>query len=168
MIESILNGFSTHPEWLGIGIAVIACIESLFMIGVIVPGVAILFAAGALAGNLEMPILPLLLWGACGAIVGDVTSYFIGRGIDRSVHDRPFMQRHREQWLKAHRFFERWGIVSVIVGRFIGALRPIMPAIAGMAGMSRRKFILVDFLSALAWAPAYLLPGYYSGSALLG
>lgn len=168
MIETILDWFRQNPEWIGAGIAIIACIESFFIAGIIVPGVALLFGATALAGSIGLDPLPLLAWGAGGAIAGDVSSYFIGRFLGWEARETGLMARHRGTWDKAHRFFERYGILAIVAGRFIGFIRPVIPAVAGAAGMRRRVFISADIISAIAWAPAYLLPGYYGAEWVFG
>ncbi|HEY6612565.1 MAG TPA: phosphoesterase, partial [Pseudomonas sp.] len=40
-----------HPEWLGLAIFLIACIECLTIVGLVIPGVVLLFAVAALAGS---------------------------------------------------------------------------------------------------------------------
>ncbi|MDX1442485.1 MAG: DedA family protein [Gammaproteobacteria bacterium] len=168
MIDTLLDWFRQNPEFIGIGIAIIACVESFFIAGIIVPGVALLFGASALAGSLGLAPVPLLLWGAGGAIVGDVSSFFIGRFLGWEARETGLMARHRKTWDKAHRFFEKYGIFAIVAGRFVGFIRPVIPAVAGAAGMRRRVFIATDFASALAWAPAYLLPGYFGAEWVFG
>lgn len=168
MIDTIFDWLRHNPEWLGASIGVIACVESFFVVGIVVPGVALLFGAAALAGSLGLDPWPLLAWGAAGAIVGDVVSFLIGRFLGWEVRELGWMARHRTSWDRAHRFFERYGILAIVVGRFVGLLRPIMPAIAGATGMRRRVFIVADIVSAIAWAPAYLLPGYYGAEWVFG
>lgn len=168
MIQDILEWLAANPEWLGVGVAVTACVESFFIIGIVVPGVAILFGAGATAGSLELPYWPLLLWAAAGAVAGDVTSFFIGRFLGYEARETGLMARHKEKWDKGHRFFVKYGVFAIVAGRFIGFIRPVIPTIAGAAGMRKRVFITTDILSAAAWAPAYILPGYFGGGWIFG
>lgn len=168
MIDTTLDWLRQNPEWLGAAVALIACIESFFVAGIIIPGVALLFGAAALAGSLQMSPYSLLAWGAAGAITGDVSSYFIGRFLGWEASQTGLVERHRRAWDKAHAFFERWGILAIVAGRFVGFIRPFIPAVAGAAGMRRRVFITTDIISALAWAPAYLLPGYLGAEWVFG
>ena len=167
MFESFIQWLTSHPEYLGAGIAVTACIESFFIVGIIIPGVAILFAAAAAGAAADIPAWQLLAAAASGAVVGDTLSYFLGRFLGMEARHVKWMQPHQEKWDKAHRFFERYGVFAIVAGRFIGLIRPVMPTVAGAAGMSRRKFLATDLLSALAWAPAYILPGYYGAEWVL-
>ncbi|MDX1454195.1 MAG: DedA family protein [Gammaproteobacteria bacterium] len=161
MFESFIEWLTGNPEYLGIGIAFTACVESFFVVGIIVPGVAILFAAAAAGAAADISAWPLMAWAAAGAICGDTISYFLGRFFGMEARHLGWMQKHQEKWDKAHDFFVRYGMFAIVAGRFIGLIRPVMPTVAGAAGMPRRVFIATDLLSALAWAPLYILPGYY-------
>jgi hypothetical protein len=63
-------------------------------------------------------------------------------------------------------FFNAHGAKSVVAGRFIGPLRPIIPAVAGMMGMKPSRFLAVDILACISWAPSFLLPGMLFGASL--
>lgn len=78
-----------HPYWILAVVCGVAFLESFFVIGVLMPGAIMLFALGALAGGLQLPQLPLLFFAAAGAVAGDVSSFFIGRALEHSLHDRP-------------------------------------------------------------------------------
>ncbi|WVM90805.1 VTT domain-containing protein [Halopseudomonas pachastrellae] len=79
------------------------------------------------------------------------------------------MFRRHPQWIdRGERFFRRYGWVSVVLGRFIGPIRPIIPLVAGMFDMPAWRFVAINLLSALVWAPAYLIPGYSAGRAARG
>ena len=57
-------------------------------------------------------------------------------------------------------------LASLLVGRFIGALRPMLPMVAGMLDMPFGRFLGVSLIAAAGWAVAYLLPGWATGAAL--
>ncbi|HEX7047719.1 MAG TPA: DedA family protein [Gammaproteobacteria bacterium] len=156
---------SQHPGWIGAALALVAFAESFFVVGVVLPGAVVLFALAALAGGLDLPVLPLLLFTAIGASAGDISSFFIGRELEHLFHDRSAGRRWHKHLDRTHDFLEKWGVLAVIVGRFAGPVRPFLPAVAGAAGMRRRVFILSDIASSLAWAPFYFLPGYFSANA---
>jgi undecaprenyl-diphosphatase len=67
---------------------------------------------------------------------------------------------------KGERFFRRHGGKSVIIGRFVGPVRPVIPLIAGALMMPWHRFLAFNIGSAVAWAPAYVFPGFLVGSAL--
>ena len=164
-LTGVTTWLSQHPAWLGASLALVAFAESFFVVGVCLPGALVLFALAALAGGLDMAILPLLAWTALGASVGDISSFFIGRELEHLFHDRVEGRRWQRHLDRTHDFLEKWGMLAVVVGRFVGPIRPFLPAVAGAAGMGRRQFIASDIVSSLAWAPFYFLPGYFSAAA---
>ena len=76
------------------------------------------------------------------------------------------MTRYPELIPKGERFFQRHGGISILFGRFVGPVRSIIPAVAGMMHMPPVRFYLVNILSALAWAPVVILPGVAFGASL--
>ena len=72
----------------------------------------------------------MIPWGIAGASIGDAVSYWIGRYFkDRVPGMWPF-RGNPEQLERGYRFFERWGVLSVFIGRFFGPLRASVPLAA--------------------------------------
>ncbi len=165
-IQPLLNWLELHQQWLPIIIIMIAFVESLALAGVIIPGVLLLFGASAIAGSGALEIIPTLCCAFIGAVLGDATSFFLGKVFKQQIRDVwPF--RNHSEWIdKGETFFARHGGKSIIIGRFIGPIRPIIPMIAGMLDMPSLRFIVINILSAVAWAPTYVLPGYLFGQSV--
>lgn len=155
-----------HPGWLSGAIFATAFVESLAIAGVVVPGVAILFAVSTLAGQVNMPLIEALAWAAAGAVAGDGASFWLGRQFQGRL-DRlwPF-SRYPNMIERGARFFHQHGGKSIVIGRFVGPLRPILPLIAGAFHMPAQRFVAFNVVSALGWAPVYVIPGYLVGSAM--
>ncbi|MFO7530409.1 MAG: bifunctional DedA family/phosphatase PAP2 family protein [Marinobacter sp.] len=159
---------STNPGLLAAALFLTAFIESLAIAGIVVPGVAILFAVAALAGKSGMPLTEALVWAGLGAVAGDSVSFALGRQLqDRLTSVWP-LSRYPVLISKGETFFHRHGGKSVVIGRFIGPIRPIIPLIAGALWMPWRRFLGFNIASAVGWAPVYILPGFVVGSALQG
>ncbi|WP_263264836.1 bifunctional DedA family/phosphatase PAP2 family protein [Pseudomonas sp. RIT-PI-S] len=157
---------SANPQWLGATIFMVACIECLAVAGLIVPGTVALFAVSALAGGGALSLGDTLLLGYAGGLLGDGLSYAIGRGLHQNIRRLPGLRSH-PQWLgSAESFIQRYGIASLLVGRFIGPLRPMLPMVAGMLEMPLVRFILVSLVAAAGWSVAYLMPGWMTGAAV--
>ncbi|MDX1559287.1 MAG: bifunctional DedA family/phosphatase PAP2 family protein [Marinobacter sp.] len=157
---------SLHPGWLATALFTTAFIESLAIAGIIVPGVAILFAVAVLAGETGMPLTEALLWAGLGAIAGDTASFALGRQLQGRLTTAWPLSRYPKIIGTGERFFKRHGGKSVIIGRFVGPVRPIIPLVAGALMMSWRRFLAFNIGSAVAWAPVYIFPGFLVGSAL--
>lgn len=162
-IADSLLALSLSPTTLLLLILTIALVESLALVGLLVPGVVLITAAASMAGH-QMVALPWLIGAAfIGAVLGDSLSYFLGYRHRETVVTRWPLSLHPEWLGRGARFFERYGVYSVFIGRFVGPVRPIIPLIAGMMRMPSRTFLLANIVSAALWAPAYVLPGYLLG-----
>lgn len=156
----------SNPDWLALSIVVIAFIESLAIAGILVPGVALLAIAAFVAGSSGVDVYVALSCAWLGAVLGDLSSFSIGRIFSEDLLRWKLLKNQRSWILRGESFFKRYGLASIVAGRFIGPIRPIMPLSAGILGMQTRPFVLVNMLSAVAWAPVYILPGFYLGSSI--
>lgn len=165
-LDSLTGWLTLHPQWLGVAIFAIACIECLAIAGIVVPGTVVLFAVAVLAGNGALSLSETLLLGYAGGLLGDAISYALGRRFHQNIRGLPLLRTH-PQWLEtAESYFLRYGVASLLVGRYIGPLRPMLPMVAGMLNMPLGRFIAVSMLAAAGWSVAYLLPGWATGAAL--
>jgi len=162
-LSSLLDWLGQNPQWIATAIGISAFIEALAMVGVVIPGVAILYAGAALSGSLGLSVWDSLLAAWIGAVAGDFLSFLLGRHLHQpAVRCWPFRQ-HPDWITRGAGFIERHGAASVMIGRFVGPLRPIVPFVAGMLQLSPARFLLINLSAAALWAPAYILPGYLFG-----
>ncbi|MFM0529384.1 VTT domain-containing protein [Paraburkholderia strydomiana] len=163
----LLHQLAGHPEWMLTVVFFAAFLESVAVIGTFVPGSTAMFLAGALTGTGSLSLGWVLAWAIVGAIAGDGLSFWLGsRYKKRIVKLWPF-SRHPEVLEAGYRFFDQHGAKSVVLARFVGPLRAIVPVVAGMLGMSPVRFYAMNVLSALLWAPAHILPGVVFGASVL-
>lgn len=155
-----------HPHWLGLAILLTACLECLAVAGLLVPGTVLLFAICVLAGGGALELWQVLLLGYAGGLLGDLLSYGLGRRFHQNIRRLAVLRRHPEWLLVAELHFQRYGATSLLLGRFIGPLRPLLPMIAGMLDMPFLRFCLISLMAAAGWSVAYLLPGWATGAAL--
>ncbi|MCS5515525.1 VTT domain-containing protein [Pseudomonas qingdaonensis] len=165
-LDSLTGWLTANPQWLGLAIFIVACVECLAIAGLIVPGTILLFAVAVLAGSGALGLSETLLLGFLGGLLGDAISYTLGRRFHQNIRRLPLL-RHHPEWIgSAESYFQRYGIASLLVGRFIGPLRPMLPMVAGMFDMPLPRFIAVSLLAGAGWAVAYLLPGWATGAAM--
>ncbi|MFZ1687392.1 MAG: VTT domain-containing protein [Flavobacteriales bacterium] len=134
------------------------------------PGDSLLFVAGSLAAGasptLNIWILFFLLFAA--AVLGDNLNYWIGRFFGpRVVKWKTFgrdlvQQKHLD---KTHSYFEKYGVKTIIIARFVPIVRTITPFVAGIGAMSyRRKFLPFDIAGGALWIGTMLTAGYLIGN----
>lgn len=165
-VQTILDWVAANPESAGIAIFIISAVESLALVGILIPGVVILFAFGTLVGAGILPVVPVLLWAFAGAVLGDQLSFWLGWNLKERLWQIWPLSRYPQFVGKSERFFNKYGAASVFIGRFIGPIRPIIPAMAGMSNMPPLRFTLVNLSSAALWSPAYMLPGAVLGASM--
>jgi undecaprenyl-diphosphatase len=165
-IQALPGWIAQHSNWALAVVYLVATAESLAVVGLVVPGAAMMVAAGAFIALGALEFWPTMLVAVAGAVTGDGISFWLGhRYRDRIRYVWPF--RLHPDWLtRGKQFFLRHGGKSVLFGRFVGPVRPVIPVVAGMLGMPTALFYVINILSALAWAPAYLLPGMAFGASL--
>jgi membrane-associated protein len=129
------------------------------------PGDSLLFVVGALcgAGLMSLPIAMTLLIAA--AILGNQTNYALGSYFGPRVfqweNSRWFNKRAFEQ---AHGFYEKYGGITLVAGRFMPFVRTFAPFVAGVAQMTRSRFIFYDVVGAVLWVGGLTTAGYLFGN----
>lgn len=164
--QTLLDWIQQHPNGSYLGVFLISAGESLALVGLFLPGVAIMFGIGALVAAGALELGPTLLAAAGGAILGDGMSFWIGRHFHQHLRVMWPFSRYPTLLNRGVDFFYKHGGKSVVLARFLGPVRPILPTVAGMLDMPPRKFFVVNVISALLWAPAYTLPGVVFGASL--
>lgn len=162
-IEEVLRYISANRMVAGPVIFVLAFAESMAFLSLLVPFTAMIVGAGALVGAGTLDPWIVIPWGIAGASFGDSVSYWIGRAFKNKVPRMWPFRDNPEQLERGYRFFARWGVLSVFIGRFFGALRAVVPIVAGMLDMTQWKFQVANVVSAIVWLPMLLVPGALAG-----
>lgn len=163
-LQSIINYLHLHPHAAGVIAYLIAFSESLAVVGTIIPGSVTMTGVGVLIGAGVIPAGSTITWAILGAFSGDYLSYWLGHHFKERLYNMWPFTRY-PIWLdRGERFFERHGGKSVVIGRFFGPMRPMIPMIAGMLGLTRLRFLVAALPSAAAWAALYMLPGILIGA----
>lgn len=161
--DALLAWIEQNPGYAGWVVFGVALAESLAIVGVLVPGVVILFGAGTLIGAGVLDFWSMCAWAIAGAVIGDSLSFWLGHHFEYLTERWRWFRLHPDHLQRGVEFFRRYGDLSIALGRFFGPLRAIVPLVAGLMRMSPRRFLVANVLSALVWAPAYLMPGMLVG-----
>jgi len=159
IIAVTVHFIARHAGWTFPILFITAFGESFVFLSLLFPGTSIMVAAGLLVPGGTLHLFPLLSGAILGATLGDSVSWWLGLRYGHLLERRWPFSRHPELLEQGRRFFERFGLASVFVGRFFGPLRATIPLLAGIARMRPLPFWLSNVGSALIWAPALLLPG---------
>jgi membrane protein DedA with SNARE-associated domain len=143
-------------------VGVLAFLETGAFIGLVAPGETVVIAGGVIAGQGEIELIPLigLVW-IC-AILGDTTSFYIGRRLGRGFLERhgPRVKITHERLEQVDGYFDRHGGKTILIGRFIGLVRALAPFIAGSSALPYRRFIPYSIVGTGLWATTFCVLGY--------
>lgn len=162
-LQPYADWLAQHPLWLLSSIFLISMLESLAIVGILVPGVILLAVVAAAAGNIGLDLGQALFAGMLGAVAGDALSFYLGRRFKHTLRQTWPVSRYPQAIELGEQFFVKHGGKSIFLGRFVGPLRAIIPLVAGMMSMNPRHFLAFNLASAIAWAPFYIIPGYLTG-----
>lgn len=165
-VKDVYDWIQANPNWTGIIILLFSFTESILLVGIIFPGAAFLVSLGALIGLGVLDFYSAWVWATLGAFLGDGISFWIGHKYKQNLLKMWPMYKFPDLINKGQAFFAKHGGVSVFIGRFVGPVRPIIPAMAGMMGMPIKNYITISAVASILWAPFYLLPGMIFGSAM--
>jgi membrane protein DedA with SNARE-associated domain len=165
-VNYITNWISHNPDLALIIVFGIAFIESIAVIGLFMPGWLLLVGVGILIGTGNINFYFASLSCFIGAVFGEYLSFMLGQHFKEKVYQWPLFKRHPNWLLSAENFFLRYGIASIALGRFIGPVRAFAPLLAGVSSMPMLKFQITNIISAILWAPIYLMPGVILGTAV--
>ncbi|MFQ5643193.1 MAG: DedA family protein [Thiogranum sp.] len=122
----------THPHWAGLVVLLVSALESFLVVGLFVPGTVVMFGIGTMIAAGSMELMPTLILAAIGAVIGDGTSYFIGRHYHQRLRVMWPFRNYPQMISRGVDFFHQHGGKSLVLARFVGPVRPLVPAVAGM------------------------------------
>lgn len=144
--------------------AIIFC-ETGLVVTPFLPGDSLLFAVGALSakGALDVYTVGFLLMLA--AIIGDSTNYwigyFVGPKVFRSERSRWFNRAHLD---RTNAFYEKYGVKTVVIARFMPIVRTFAPFVAGIGRMYYPRFLFFSILGSILWIGLFVAAGYLFGN----
>jgi membrane-associated protein len=139
--------------------------ESGLFFGFFLPGDSLLFTAGLLASQNVFHIVPLTIGLVIAAILGDNVGYWTGRKLGMWLMRQPDSLLFKKKYLiQAQRFYEKHGGKTLILARFMPAIRTFAPIAAGIADMEYSRFFLNNVIGGVLWASGMSLGGYFLGS----
>jgi membrane protein DedA with SNARE-associated domain len=131
-------------------------------IGLPLPAVPFLLAAGALAGAGRMNLVAALGLPVLASLLGDSLWYCLGRR--RGMRVLSWLCRISLEpdscVRRTENVFLRHGVWSLLIAKFLPGLATVSPPLAGVFGVRTPRFLLYDGLGALFYAGAFVGLGY--------
>src|SRR5581483_5950526 len=133
--------------------------------GLPVPGETALVTAAALAGRGRLSIAGVIVAGCIGTVVGGHAGYWIGARGGTALVTRygRWIRLTEARLAQTHRFFERHGAKTVLLGRFVAFLRSFVGIFAGISAMPMGVFATYNALGGAVWVLTFSVLGYVFG-----
>ena len=131
-------------------------------IGLPIPAVPLLLAAGAVAGDGQASLVVLTTLSVAACLLSDMVWFELGRHrgrqtltlLCRIALEPDACVRRTENFFLIH------GVRALILAKFIPGLSTLAPALAGLFKISIGRFLVFNGVGALLWSFCFLLLGF--------
>ena len=165
-LDKTLSGLAlAYGPWLYALLFAVIFAETGLVVFPFLPGDSLLFIAGtvvAMAGlNVHFLVAALIV----AAVSGDSVNHTVGRIIGPKVFDKPDSRWFKQEHLRrTQAFYDKYGGVTIIIGRFVPIVRTFAPFLAGVAGMPYRRFVAFSLAGSTLWISSLVYAGYLFGN----
>lgn len=148
------------------GIFIMMTLESSF---VPFPSEVAMVPAGYLVAEGRMSLMLVFLAGTLWAMTGATINYFLGMHlwkpvVQKLIHNYgKYIFLNEEHYHKSERYFEKHGVITTLIGRFIPAIRQLISIPAGIFRMNYLTFCILTFIWAGTWNAILIWIGYIAG-----
>jgi len=146
------------------GVFAVVFFESGVFFGFFLPGASMLFTAGLLASHGLFNPWALTILISLAAVLGDSAAYWFGNKIGAPLLERNTRFFRHEHIARARAFYERHGVLAIVIARFIPIVRTFAPIVAGITGMRYRRFLSYNIVGAVLWVGSITFLGYNLGA----
>ena len=164
LIDYLLNLLGGYV-YLGLWFIVFA--ETGLAVGFFLPGDSLLVVSGLFAAAGKLNVWLVMLAFFLGSVIGDSTGYWTGRVMGKTLFNRESSRIFKPSRVeKAHAFFEKYGVKTVILARFVPIVRTFAPLVVGAAEMPYSRFLPFSVLGGALWISSMVLAGYFLGGVI--
>ena len=149
-----------------LAVAALIFFETAFILTSFFPGDSLLFILGLTladaAAKVPFPVGLLLV--LLAAVAGTQVGFEIGKKLGPALFER------KGGWIfnpkvvtRSHELFEKYGARAVILARFVPIIRALVPMLAGIAYLERRRFFKYNTIGGAIWVLGFMNAGYWFG-----
>ena len=163
--QTVATFAAQYGAWLYALLFVVIFAETGLVVCPFLPGDSILFIAGTVVAVAALNVHVLAIVLIVAAVLGDSVNYAVGHYIGPKAFHRPDSRWFRQEYLRrTQAFYDKYGGVTIIIGRFVPIIRTFAPFLAGVAGMSYRRFLSYNIVGGCLWIGLLVYAGYLFGN----
>jgi membrane-associated protein len=165
-LDQTLSGLAlAYGPWLYALLFAVIFAETGLVVFPFLPGDSLLFIAGTVVAMSGLNVHFLVAALIVAAVSGDSVNHTVGRIIGPKVFDKPDSRWFKQEHLRrTQAFYDKYGGVTIIIGRFVPIVRTFAPFLAGVAGMPYRKFVAFSLAGSTLWISSLVYTGYLFGN----
>jgi membrane-associated protein len=140
--------------------------ETGLFFGFFLPGDYLLFMAGLLCANgiFDIQITTLIFSLIIAGVLGNYAGYWFGYRTGPILFNKNDSLLFKKRYVvMAQQFYDKYGGMALILGRFFPIIRTFAPIFAGVVKVDLRKFTLYNIIGSVAWVVTLCLSGYFLG-----
>jgi membrane-associated protein len=141
--------------------------ETGLAVGFFLPGDSLLVVSGLFAAAHKLNVYLVMIAFFLGSVIGDNTGYWTGRVMGKRLFNRESSRIFKPSRVeKAHAFFEKYGVKTVVLARFVPIVRTFAPLVVGAAEMPYTTYFIYSVIGGLLWISSMVLAGYFLGGVI--
>ena len=150
----MLSWLGENTELAIIAIPIFAFAEAFVGLGLFVSGALLVIASSIVFENGLLSIVGISTLAFLGALLGDLAGFYVGKQAGPYFQETEFARKRKPTIQRANNMIANYGNYVIFLGRFLPAIRSVIPAMLGVAGFSSLKFLVLDLLACLLWCAA--------------
>lgn len=154
------------PDQPGLSYLLVFLLITLDAVIPIFPGETTLNAAATVAAQGKLDLVPIIVMGALGAIVGDSSLFWLARGYSRKIERQVTQAKENPRVRQALDLLASSPAVMIIGGRYVPGMRFVVNATMGLSTIAYGRFLLWSVISGCLWSTYTCLLAYEIGLAL--
>ena len=163
--QTVATLATQYGAWVYAILFVVIFAETGLVVCPFLPGDSILFIAGTVVAVADLNVHVLVIVLIVAAVLGDSVNYAVGRYIGPKAFQRPDSRWFRQEYLRrTQSFYDKYGGVTIIIGRFVPIIRTFAPFLAGVAGMPYRRFLSYNIIGGCLWIGLLVYAGFLFGN----
>lgn len=151
VMQGLVEFMRANQQWAIPIVFLVAFGECVALLSWLVPATVFFTAFAAVAGASGLNLIPLAFAASLGAGCGFWISYWAGGVLGPRVGEYWPMNKNPELLERGHAFFEKWGVLGIFFGHFLGPVRGVIAIVAGIVEMPFLQFQLANWTASFAW-----------------